>query len=386
MPNWWWWTGSASPNTALRGPLRIADGEMGFADDRGPVLPVFCHAGDLLALCRKDQAWVCAELDDIAAAGYHGVRTWTQLWGPYWESMDRVVGPWQAGYWATVAAFAASLRSRGLRWVVSQGGVQGDHQAFLRALAAALLGAGGLEVVAAVDGGNEAWQTGEPDAGRLREAVQAFRGVLPVPVWSLTSPPGEEKAELDYYAGSVYDVHSYRGGHLWDKIRHSNAVPYEQRPSCRLGISSEHTGPGSLVSVTENQHELDGDAMALLSAMHLMSRQATVFFSSPGVSCRSRGKFTRQPGFREVPALVRQLPSDLMSYHTLCHGGMAWKGRRVFVAQGEVRCDHALADDGQFMCLIYGPPDESRDVPVERPCDIREIPNRHGRIVLGRVR
>ena len=386
----YWWlrqttTPPAPPPSGLVGPLRLATGDLGFADDRGSVLPVFCHAGDLLALYRQDQAWACAELDDIAAAGYYGVRTWTQLWGPYWEALGRVVGPWQVGYWVAVEEFALALRARGLRWMVSQGGVRADHPAFMRAMAAALLGAGGLEVVATVDGGNEAWQTGEPDAGRLREAVNAFRGVLTVPVWSLTSPPGEMQEELDRYSGSVCDIHGYRGGHVWDKVRHAFSVAYEQLPACRFGIQSEPPGPGGLVSVTENQHELDGHAMALLSAMHLMSRQATVFFSSPGVSCRSRGEFSRQPGFIEVPALVRRLRPDLMSYRTICHGGTAWKGKRVFVAEGNVRADHAIADNGDFMCLIYGPPGESRNVPRERACEFTEIPNTHGRIVVGHI-
>ena len=104
---------------------------------------------------------------------------------------------------------------------------------------------------------------GETDPVRLREAVDAFRAVQPCAVWSLTSPYGEEAIDLNVHAGSVYDVHGYRDGRSWDKIRHIFSIAYEVKPRRGLGIQSEPFGFGDRVSVTANKHELTAGAMAL---------------------------------------------------------------------------------------------------------------------------
>ena len=308
--------------------------------------------------------------------------------------------------------FAWALRARGLHWLVSQG--WRITPAIMRELAGVLRDAGGLDVVLGVDGGNEAWHLPENTPEHLRASVDAFRSVLDVPIWSLTDG-GEEKADLDRYSGSVYDVHGYRGGHVADKIRHAFGVAYEQRPMCRLGIQSEPPGAwsaGSLVSIMEYAEEMDAEAMALLTAMHLMSRQMSVYFSSPGVSCRERGEFARQPGFRESAAIVSVLPSDLMQFQTLSHGGESQRGRRILCATGEgdylIRADHAIHDDGRFVIIAYAarPGDWVVGLKVERGCELTTIdpvtrdtfgpvrywPDdtlglhfRHGRIITGRL-
>ena len=129
-----------------------------------------------------------------------------------------------------------------------------------------------------------------------------------------------------------------------------------------------------MVSVTDHQEELDAEAMALLTAQHLLCRQISVYFSSPGVSVRARGEFLQQPGFRETPAIARALPPDLMRFATLCHGGERWRGTRVVaIPEGsELRCDHAIAADGRFACVVYGPPGRYT-VEVERACDLRVL-------------
>jgi uncharacterized cupin superfamily protein len=149
--------------------------------------------------------------------------------------------------------------------------------------------------------------------------------------------------------------------------------------------------------------------MALLTAIHLLSRQMSVHFSSPGVSVRERGEFERQPGFRESPALAAVLPPDLMRYQTLCHGG---RSPRVLCAVGEgdrlIRADHAIHDDGRFVIVVYAatPGDWTVRLPVERRChlasinpithdapgpaeyrpgDAVEFRFRHGRVVVGNL-
>lgn len=354
----------------LVGPLRM-DGERTFRDDIGSVLPVLCHAGDLLSRWTRDQAGARALMADIAAAGYDGVRTWTVLHGDYWRG--REVGPMhQADYWSQVLGFAAALRACGLRWLVSQGDLlravprQADRRDFMSALGRCL----DDEIVLGVDAGNEAWQNGESDPGRLREVVEAFRVVRPCAVWSLTSPAGEERAELDPYAGSVYDVHGYRGGRAWDKIRHIFSLAYEVQPQRRLGLQSEPFGPGSRVSVTDNKHELTGDVMTLACAVSLMCRQAWVWFSGPGVMSDEGERVQDMPGFRTSPAVRDWLPRDVMTFSSLVHGGASQRGRRVFAVPGvdETRADHVFADDGRFVAAIYGP--RWREVTQERDADI----------------
>ncbi len=402
----------------LIGPLRIEAGA--FCDDTGSRLPVLCHAGDLLALYVRDPSWAEVELDTIAATGYLGVRTWTWLDGPYWEGLGRTITPEEAGYWGAVDRFAGALRVRGLRWLVSQGDMlryAWDRRAFMHQLAETLRDAGGLQIVCGVDGGNESWKNGESDPIRLREAVDAFRIVLDVPIWSLTSPSDEKPADLDRYSGSVYDVHGYRGDHVADKIRHAFSIPFEGKPACRLGIQSEPPGPGAieesgLVSSMGHWGEMDAEAMALLTAMHLMARQMSVYFSSPGVSCRERGEFSRQPGFRESAVIASVLPPDLMRFQTLCHGGDSQRGRRVLCATGKddylIRADHAIHDDGRFVIIAYAatPGDWVVGLKIERGCELTTIhpvtrdtfgPTRywsddtlglhfrHGRIITGRL-
>jgi hypothetical protein len=349
-----------------------------------------CHAGDLLALYSRDPAWAEAELDAIASAGYLGVRTWTELSGEWWDGLGRSIGPDQPGYLDAVRGFAAALRARGLRWLVSQG--WRITLATMTELAETLRDAGGLDVVLGVDGGNEAWHLPENTPEHLRLCVDAFRSVLDVPIWSLGSPPGEDRDELNRYSGSVYDVHGWRGGHVADKIRHAFGVAYEQRPACRLGIQSEPPGAwsaGSLVSIMEHHEEMDAEAMALLTAMHLMSRQMSVYFSSPGVSCRERGEFARMPGFREAAAIASVLPTDLMQFQTLTHGGK--RGERVLCATGEgdylIRVDHAIHDDGRFMAIPYAatPGDWVVGLKVERGCELTVI-NPATRQAFGPVR
>lgn len=330
-----------------------------FRDDTGPVLPVLCHAGDLFSrYCRGQVAEVRALLASMAGAGYHGVRTWTVLSGDYWR--DREVGPTvTTHYWALVADFGREVEATGLRWLVSQGDAlrvvttTRERQDFATRIVEAIPRA----VVAGVDCGNEAWQNGEPDPSRLVPMARVFAGHWPdVPI-SLTSPPGEERVDLDAWSPdpcTVYDIHGYRGGRWWDKVRHIFSVAYEVKPARRLGVQSEPFGPGAFVSASQNKHELVTGVMQAAAVQSLMARQAWVYFSGPGVMSDAGEDLRAMPGFAETSAAVALLPRDVMSGR-LIHGGSTWAHERPFEAVGETRCDSVLLSGGRGVTLIYGP-------------------------------
>lgn len=397
---------------ARQGQLRLTPG--GYADDSGLVLPVYAHAGDLFWLWTVDRPRVELQLDRVAEAGYQGVRVWAVLGcgpdtppsgcphGAYWKG--REIGPTiTPGYWDHVAAFAEALRARGLRAVWSQGdiGQLKDRAAYMGRLAALDQAAPFLDFV---DCGNEAWQTGEPDPNRLAACVGHYRNAGGRALLTLTSPPGEGKEELDQYSippADVYDVHTYRDGHSWDKRRHIFSIPYEVKPAKRFGIGSEPPGNGELVSAIRNRDELDDEAVALLGVASAMARQAFVWFSGEGVKL-NQGLYT-QAGFWTTPKAVEQLPKDVMTFGTLHHGGDTWRNIRNLEANGETRIDCARADDGRFACTIDGPPADNLSLRVTKgftgqlcepggPCtDVSatagstfRVSYRRGRVLVGR--
>ncbi|HYC00451.1 MAG TPA: hypothetical protein VEC57_15040 [Candidatus Limnocylindrales bacterium] len=376
------------------GQLRIEGGL--YVDDRGPILPTFLHAGDLFALYVREPAVALQELDDMADAGYHGPRVWTHLSGDYWRRKDREVSG--EDRFDALEAFSAELTARQLLPVWSQGDVGAirDRRRFMERLATL--------PAAFCDAGNEAWQTGEADPQQLATMMRWYRDAGGRGIRSLTSPPGEEQHELDAYSidpAQVFDVHGYRGGHWYDKARHIFSIPWEVRPLRRLGIQSEHTGPGELVTVTDNPHELDDEAMGLFAAQSLTFRQAYIYFCGDGI-------WRRQPikanaGYAAVARAKTYLPRDVMRFG-MTHGYHD-KPTRVFTVPNDaMRCDHAIADDGRFVATLYGPgPD--RAFPIHRsftgslidpgtgeatPLQARagehvHIPFRRGRVVVGQL-
>jgi len=360
---------AAHPASAA-GRLRI-DGAV-FRDDRGSVLPIYAHAGDLFSLFVRDSARALAELDAVARAGYRGVRTWSALGctarapcpataegaaAAFWRG--REVGPdLTPDYYAHVERFFAALAARHLRGVWSLGDVQviADRRDFMTRIARLDDVAG---VIDWIDCGNEAWQTGEPDPAKLAECVGHYAAAGGRGLKTLTAAPSEEVPDIDRYSidpADAFNTHSYRGGHSWDKRRHISSLTRGDRPNPRrrLGINSEPPGSGRLVSATANKHELDDEAVALLAVASLVARQAFVWFSGEGVQI-DRGLETAA-GFHSVPKAVALLPGDVMGYETRHHSGGRWRDIRVLEAQGDVRIDGAQAADGRFAYTIDGPP------------------------------
>jgi len=361
----------------LRGRLRL-QGTV-FVHDDGAVNPCFAHAGDLFALYVRDKQRATDEMSKMTVVGYHGARVWTLLGGEYWEKEDRHVGPdITPDYWPLWDEFLQEMHARKLRLVVSQGDIgqldndsgsalrdgvrrlrnSSGRTAFAQRMARAALDCDGTgSIYAFFDGGNEAWQTGEPDPERLAEFVQAYKDAGGTALLTLTSPPGEEKAELDAYSiapADCFDVHSYRGGHWYDKRRHIFSIPYEGKPNKKNGIGSEPPGNGDLVSVTDNKDELNHEAVACLAAMSFIGRMAFVWFSGEGV--RIQQGLETQEGFEACPRISQLLPRDVMSFATMHHSGNSWERERVLVPPDDVvRIDGATHTDGRFAYVLDGP-------------------------------
>jgi hypothetical protein len=281
------------------------------------------------------------------------VRFWTTLLGPYWAG--REVTPTAS----TLASFLEELRALGLQAVLSQGdGMRWDRKELLWILRQVVLTH--ARDIAVLDAGNETWQNGEPDPAKLAAFLRevGFDGLQ-----TLSSPPDEPLELMRAWSvdpANLMDAHSQTAEPLGN-IRRIFNVGYEAGAR-RHGIQSEPRGPGRNVSVTQISSVPVLKAMAIAS---LMSRQAYVYMSSPGVISdgQSHGRFDAgerfrdMPGFREVAQVTTLLPQDLTSFRDLYHGGERWAARRKFaVANVDTRCDHAEASDGRTVALCYGGP------------------------------
>jgi len=320
------------------------------------------HAGDLLARA-KHFGWepVLAALDYASSRGFHFVRTWTVLPGDWWASAPRPgnIVPEMPDYWPIVHRFCEELKSRKLRWLVSQGDMARHYaetskrKEFMHNLAQTLVDKGGLDIVFGVDGGNEAWQNGEPDAARLSEHVQAFVDVLKVPFISLTSAADE--GELNKYAYAPTTVTDYHLSRM--PFRHAIercfTSSYWDGKKYPFEISSEPPGPGKYVSATNNPAEwLEMEVMGTLALVHLMTKQVPVAMSSPGVI--SDEPFDNYPQLELFPKATTVLPSDIQSWN-LFHGGegRSFSPDRILAVSGDnVRCDHAR-NGSDYACLVY---------------------------------
>ena len=368
----------------LVGRLRIVNGML--VDDTGAVLPLFAHAGDLFSLFTRDRPRAHQQLDVVAAEGYHGVRSWFNLRGPYWAG--REIGPdITTDYWGEARAFLQALAVRQLRLIWSQGDqvlpTMTERENYAISIAYVLLRAASPQpphVVAFLDAGNEAWQT-DPwrlydDPQNMARFLRAYQDAGGTALLTTTSPPGETHQEMVDYAippSHLYDIHGFRGDHSWDKRRHIFSVAYEGHPPLPLGIQSEPAGGGFHVSASANKEEMDDEAVGCLAAMSLIARQAFVWFSGEGVKIQLG--LETEPGFASCPRIARMLPRDVMRPGTLHHSGQTWHSIRVFSlgsTHPDVRCDGVLHPDGTFAYVLDGPTGVHR-IYVERPCDVTII-------------
>lgn len=353
-------TVGVQPKNFITGQLRISGS--GYADDKGPYLPVGIHMGDLFSCyCYGQMDKVQDALSKIRDAGYGLVQFWLNLGslgGDYW--LGREIGPEiTPDYWGKVVRFSDLLDSYGLKGIFCTGdyALRGmSHNDFATELGRIL---SGRNTGALVIAGNEAWQTGAESIDTLNDFCDAFKRVCPSVCITTTAPPTEAKDDIaNWCDGDFYAIHGYRGGEDHDRVRHIFSVPWEGDPPTEYGFQDEPTGPGDEVSVKASHcyHGRDVDASHLfaLAVQSLMCNQGYNFFCGDGV--KLTGDIARWQGFYEVAVAPNALPKDIMSWDKPFHFGESQSSHRVFGPDygNQVRFDCRLSPSGQIFGVLYG--------------------------------
>jgi hypothetical protein len=373
-----------------------------FLDDAGPVLPVLCHFGEAFSAYVRRPDAVRAELDDILATGYHGIRFWDVL-GYYDQNRPGEANRWSAWagrevtpvaftafsgrrieptpqYYEQLEAFLRECRDRGLVVQHSRGDLNAWTWDAIQAHASrvgSIQRQVGLDTIAVNEACNEAWQNGVPEPAKLRTIIDRignqqvldgssaaddqYGGELPESVRRFTTDIGM----------GVHIVHGHRGGSSINRIGHIHALGYETLPQAGVpGWQGEPAGPGDGVSVGREEH---AEALCLMAAVALCTRQAWVYMSGHGVFWN--GPLSSMTAYREVARVPALLPPDIMTWPRIIHGGETFRNRgRVLVAHpggnapGDFyRADHVLHADGrQFVAIVYAGQAGEYQLPVER--------------------
>jgi hypothetical protein len=367
----------------LQGIVRCStDGA--FYDNNGPCLPVGLHALDLMgqAICRGTLDYVLPTLDMAASLGYHFIRSGFQLkvtGGGDWFNGVTKHGWDCRDNKQLFKELLYAAAERQLKWNTCALGLRGVSDADednLFDFVAECVGEVGIEHFFQIEAANEVRDTGDSDdlvPAELESLINRVRMRHPEGLYALTAFTGHEDAgtikkyTMDWMRHSI--VHGSRDGHWWDRVRHIFSLMREGTAQRRYCIQNEPFGCYSdLVSASSNAHENDKDTMILACAQALMSRQPWTFMSGKGVMLESQ-EWDQMPGLAETPAIGRQLPKDLMRWPNLSHSGTSQKGlrvRAVITQSPNVREDYAIANDGRYVAVCYGPEDQSHDLPYER--------------------
>src|SRR3990172_3306337 len=180
---------------------------------------------------------------------------------------------------------------------------------------AALLDALTPDILASIDGANEAANNGCPDPQEIVRWLTPLTHRFPHAVVSLSSYP--EEATPDAHAATVQawtqhpativDHHLARPDDVGN-IRVQFNAGYERAPGVpSLGAASEPRGPGQRVS---GHRVTDVHVLQQMAVAAAMSGQSYTYVCGPGVRSDEPEQFVDMPGFREVPALIHALPQD----------------------------------------------------------------------------
>lgn len=417
---------SAAHPDPVVGALRVLDAGRCLADENGCRTFVGVHMGDLAARWMsggRDE--VVQDLDAAAAAGYHWVRTWWHLGRP--TIFDPTLDYRDPGFVQKGIELAQTIAARGMRVTMGAGGIAQlslqQERDMAHTFRAIIDGAGASTIVwtEPVNEPSSIHATSDDDGDNGPDNLRALSRIMTEGtgiLWHLGygshagwNDARERFSQKRYTAVDqrIGYIHGYRGGRVPDKIRHRFSWLY-QAPGehVRLWIEGEGVGApvcaGSLrcVSATANGEEMESaEAQALIVVMQSL-RGAGTHMSGNGV--QRYQPFAQTVAWQEVPWTVRQLPRDVHTFRTLHHSGPRWQHVRVLAAQGDVRIDGAIADDGRFTYVIYGPGGSYRlradrafagrlCHPGAMTCDEVFVPEggelpvtfAHGRLLVGRV-
>ena len=365
----------SAPLPPLQGQLGV-DG-MAFQDDTGRRVPLFCHAGDLLMLFVEGRTREDASIEfrvhqafaDLRDHGYAGLRSWWSIrWSGqphrYWG--DRRLNPSDDTHRRLIAeCLRIGSEDYGLQWHLALGSAEDvpAHQMTEAWHWMAEVVAAHPQWFALIEGLNEAYHTGEPNPDVVEKWVNICRKRNPTVLHALSAAAGaggsEEKDELAKWTPDwqqIYLVHASRDNNWGDQTRHVFSTGYKRGPR-RLGWSGEppgmRWGPHQRVSGMPQAHEWTDRPWryALYLAVTAMCRQMPTFMCSHGVWLE--GRFRDAPAFGLAPRLISDLPSDVMAYDEIFHGGETHKSRRVVEAPLHCRADHVKKATGECVIAIY---------------------------------
>lgn len=384
----------------IEGQLRYGSGNRCYRDDNGPRNVIGNHMGDLIGQSMGfGLDHVRPALSLVRDSSFNLIRAWVNVPDhPWWR--DKPVPTWNP--LDNPIRFRETLNAAnelGIRWHLASGGIAGmsDQQEneMYDEIAKAISDVGPT-AIALFEVCNEIWGTGDSDdksPQELARLCERVRSKHPQLLYSLSAAAGadENRATIHEYTlpwMQHYYYHAERNHRLHDKIRHGFSMGYSgEHPAVRwLGWSGEPWGNGRLVSITGNKHELDGGGMALGAAMGVMARQA--WNQMGGSSVILYDDPVDKEGFYETPALIRDLPKDVAQFPTLSHSGSSQRGRRIWVARDDCRSDYAINNDGRFVAINYGPPEQNPHLLVKERATIEEnVVHSHpfGRVIVGRL-
>lgn len=376
-----WGVPAAGHPDPLEGQL-ATQGDLCFRDDSGPRIVCSYHGGDLFALFCAGKADVVKQvLQQVAAAGYHVVRSWAVLNDAndpnnVWAGPDYIgVGPTHtSGYIGQVAEFANLLDSFGLKWHMAAGGIDGmdtkqeEHMFQQWADAMEIAGA---EKWALVEALNEARDTADGDGDNTPEHLEHLINIVrmrhPQVLYTLTAWTGTEDPEIlkllqpEWVRFTYY--HGYRGGNIDDKIRHRTSMALEADELGRLFWDGEPGGawskegipgdPLTRVSAQQNDGEYDDESVAAMHMGSVIGHAVTTFMCSTGV--RHHADPSTFPGFWSTPMLLRMIPRDAQTGVVVHAGRLTSPIEPTTNRDGHLgRADSLLLPDGRVISIFYG--------------------------------
>lgn len=366
----------------LVGPLRVQDKL--FRDDSGYRRVFFASWFTALRTLRENPVEFDRQLDALAAAGYQGARVFLAVggWSDYWDGYEVAPVTFQKWFYtgnfmrtdrlgSTMAAWPdyddvyrrllRKFKERGLRLHVTTGDMQiitgADlakelelHRRFARIAAEE----GGTSVIALAEVTNEFpfnryGSDSQESIAQMGRVIDTWRQAIPGVLTAQGAiPQDEEPASFTKAStfGQVVMTHTTRRP-VGVSLKRTLAIIYfegDWRAFPKPFWQGEPAGPGD----DSFDRVDDRPALTSLYALHALSGQASNQFAGPSVRgcvrsqgsrCVETGPLEAAWGFKELPAILANLPEDVATWSRSTAGGGAilyWsKGQQFATATFE---------------------------------------------------